>query len=425
MIRWPWNQSESDLDLEVRHHLETLADAFERQGMSREDAMRQARTEFGGVERVKDECRDESSWNWLINVGQDVRFGWRMMRKTPTITLAAILSLALGIGATTAILTLADGLLWRTIGAPAPRQLVELMWDAKKRPDALVQSSWGGDFQDGGMQVFDFFNRTAYETMRTRLAGRGQVAAHLGTDLVSASIEGQVSIARERGVSGNFFSMLELRPFEGRLFSGADDSRGAQPVVVVTHRFWTRQLGADRRRIGAPLENQQHPLHDRRSAAPAVRRDRASRGHRSVLHDRAKSAVPRARWWMDPPVDREAGQLVAAANGAPEAGSNEREAPERAAGGLRVELVRHAQVGGRDAARQNLRRQHRSRRTAAAIRKSRVDAARIGGARAAGRLREHRKSSPRTGRRARRKSHCARRWGAARLGWCVNSLRKA
>ena len=139
MMRWPWNKTENDLDREVRHHLETLADAFERQGMSRPDAVRQARIEFGGVERVKDECRDERSWNWLANIFEDARFGWRMMRKTPTITLAAILSLALGIGATTAILTLADGLLWRTVGAPAPRQLVELMWESKVPADGLVQ----------------------------------------------------------------------------------------------------------------------------------------------------------------------------------------------------------------------------------------------------------------------------------------------
>jgi putative ABC transport system permease protein len=120
-MRWPWTKAETDLDRELRHHLETLADSYQKQGMSRAEAIQKARIDFGGVERVKDECRDESVWNWLTNGLQDIRFGWRMMRKTPSITLAAVLSLALGIGATTAILSLADALLWRSIRSPRSR----------------------------------------------------------------------------------------------------------------------------------------------------------------------------------------------------------------------------------------------------------------------------------------------------------------
>src|SRR5438445_9679524 len=112
-MRWPWTKQESDLDREVWHHLESLADSFQKQDMSRAEAMRQARIEFGGVERVKDECRDESVWHLPLNTVQDIRFGWRMMKKTPSITLAAVVSLALGIGATTAILSLAGAPLWR------------------------------------------------------------------------------------------------------------------------------------------------------------------------------------------------------------------------------------------------------------------------------------------------------------------------
>src|SRR5579864_7676784 len=169
-MRWPWTKQESELDREVRHHLETLADSFEKQGMSRADAMRQARIEFGGVERVKDECRDESIWSGLMNTLQDVRFGWRMMRKSRAITLAAVVSLALGIGATTAILSLADALLWRTIGAPAPQQLVEILWESKDHPQGLVRGSSGGNYHDGALEVADLFSKGAYEAMRTRAA---------------------------------------------------------------------------------------------------------------------------------------------------------------------------------------------------------------------------------------------------------------
>ena len=107
-MQWPWRKAETDLDLEMRYHVDTLADAFEKQGMPRAEALRRARVEFGGVEQVKEQCRDESRWRVFTEVGQDAGFGIRMMRKTPVVTAAAILSLALGIGATTAILALVD-----------------------------------------------------------------------------------------------------------------------------------------------------------------------------------------------------------------------------------------------------------------------------------------------------------------------------
>ena len=251
-MRWPFFKN-ADLDREMQHHLETLADLYERQGMTRDEAMHQARVEFGGVERVKDECRDESAWSWLMNIGQDVRFGWRMMRKTPGITLAAVVSLALGIGATTAILTLGFGLLWRPIGVPAPRQLVELMWESKTNPDGLMRGCWCGGFRDGAIQVRDSFAEAAYKSMRNRLAGKAQIAGHINLSVVSANVRGQVLISLARGVTGNFFTVLGLRPFEGRLLIDADDDVTARPVVVVTHRFWTRQLSADPRTVGSTM----------------------------------------------------------------------------------------------------------------------------------------------------------------------------
>jgi len=253
-MRWPWTKAETDLDREVRHHLDALADSYQKQGMSRAEAMRHARIDFGGVERFKDECRDESVWSWLANSLQDVRFGWRMMRKTPAITLAAVLSLALGIGATTAILSLADALLWKTIGAPAPEQLVEVLWESKARADGLMRGSSGSMFKDGAVRVADFFSNDGYKAMRARAAMlQGQVAAHNGSTVVSTSFAGRILVARVRPVSGNFFNLLQLQPFEGRLISDSDDTRGSSPVVVVTYRYWRQNLGADPAAIGKSM----------------------------------------------------------------------------------------------------------------------------------------------------------------------------
>jgi hypothetical protein len=239
-----WKKSETDLDRELSYHLETLADTYESQGLSRKEAMRKARAEFGGVEKIKDECRDENRWNWLAQAPQDVKFGLRMMRKTPTTTTAAILSLALGIGATTAILTLADALLWRTIGVPAPEQLTEVLWVSKDRAEGLHRASSGSMYPDNGMRVADFFSKQSYESMRSRAAGKAEIAAHTSSDVVSASYSGSVVTARLRGVTGNFFSMLQLRSAAGRLFLDSDNLKGATPVIVVTDRFRRRYRAA-------------------------------------------------------------------------------------------------------------------------------------------------------------------------------------
>lgn len=253
-MQWPWRKAETELEREVQDHLDALADAFERQGMSRDEATQRARAEFGGVDRIKEQCRDESRWNGLTQIGQDIRFGWRMMRKTPAITLAAVASLALGIGATTAILSVADAVLWRTIAAPAPEQLVELFWESRERPDGLFRGSSGSAFRDGPMSmVADFFSKPSFEAMRSLTSGKAQVAGHIGTSLVSTSFQGRVLLARVRAVTGNFFSMLQLQPFSGRLLSDNDDDPAAPLAVVVTHRFWVRHFAGNAEAVGQTI----------------------------------------------------------------------------------------------------------------------------------------------------------------------------
>lgn len=252
-MQWPWKRAESDLDREVQHHLETLADAYERQGLSRQEAMRQAEKEFGGIERAKEECRDIRWWSWLTQVGQDLNFGWRMMRKTPAITFAAVASLALGIGATTSILSLADALLWRTLPVPHPEQLGEVLWEARAHPEGLVTSSSGEMYREGPLRVANYFSKGSFEAMQTRAEGKGQVAGYIYPSQASASFNGGVVTASVRGVTGNFFPMLALQPQAGRLLGDGDSGVGAAPVVVVTHRFWTGPLGASGDVLGQTL----------------------------------------------------------------------------------------------------------------------------------------------------------------------------
>jgi predicted permease len=252
-MRWPWKREDTELDLELQYHLEAMADAYVAEGMPREEALRRARREFGGVERVKDECRDESRWRWAVEMGQDLRFGWRMMKKTPAISVAAVATLALGIGATTAILTLADTLLWRSLPVAAPEQLSEILWFSKDRVGTMNSGSSGSTYPDGPLRVADFFSFAAYQNMRESLKGKAQISGHLYIDRVSTAYEGRVAVADSRAVTGNFFQTLGLQPLAGRLLQDRDEADGSAPVVVLTHRFWVGRLGGQLDAIGKPM----------------------------------------------------------------------------------------------------------------------------------------------------------------------------
>lgn len=251
-MQLPWNKKESELEREVRYHLEALAEGFERQGLSPAEAMLRARREFGGVELYKEQCRDERSWQPLAQLWQDLAFGARMMRKAPAVTTAAVLSLALGIGATTAILSLMDAVLWRTLAVPHPEQLTEVLWQSKGRPEGVYQNSNGSMYRDGATHVADFFSRSAFDAFREKLQ-RIDVAAHLNPDDVSTSFAGVTAVARLRAVTGNFFPMLQVQPLVGRLLQPADDRAEAPLTVVVSHTFWATNLRGDAKVLGRAL----------------------------------------------------------------------------------------------------------------------------------------------------------------------------
>lgn len=240
------NRKESELQREIAHHLRQLAAEFERQGYSRREAVRLANREFGGSEQTKERCRDERRWAWLTGLRQDVVFGLRMMRRTPVITAAAVLSLALGIGANTAIVSLMDVVLWRDLPVPSPKQLSLVHWRGHGFPQELANAASGSMTAEGGWDVGDFFSYPGYLGMRKSAAGMASVAAFAGSPFpASVSYAGRPVVAQERAVSGNFLSTLQVHPQIGRLLSDSDDSYAAPAAVVVSHRFWTRALGSD------------------------------------------------------------------------------------------------------------------------------------------------------------------------------------
>jgi predicted permease len=261
-MRFPWNRAETEMEREIAHHLHHLAAEYKRRGYSDEEALLRAKRDFGGREQVKEECRDERRWAWLTGLHQDLIFGFRIMRKAPVVTLAAALSLALGIGANTAIISLMDVVLWRALPVPSPKQLIFVKWQSSGQFPREIADGGAGSMgpEDGAQNVADFFSYASFRGLRQSVSRRATLAAFTGfTNPVSVSYAGRPTVAQERGVSGNFFSTLQLRPELGRFFSDRDDAYNAPAAVVVSYRFWVRALGADPMVIGRGIRINNRP----------------------------------------------------------------------------------------------------------------------------------------------------------------------
>ncbi len=207
--------TERQLDAELRFHLEQQTADFVAAGMTPEEARRRARLEFGGLDQVKEECRDVGAARFMETLLQDMRYGVRMLRKNPAFTAAAVVTLALGIGGATAIFNATDETLLSPLPLPEPQQLVAV-YNFDKKAARYVSSSYP-DYEDFSQRSQSFQHLSAYVRLPLNLS-------------IGGSTEG-VSV---EAVSTDYFSMLELPPLAGRAFAREDgESSSAQPVAMV------------------------------------------------------------------------------------------------------------------------------------------------------------------------------------------------
>jgi len=251
---------EAEITEEIAQHLEDRYLELLVTGQSEEAAFRNAVDELKGehllarslqlVERdfySEPVALGKDSGNFFSGVLQDVRYALRMVRKSPGFSAIAVLTLALGIGANTAIFSFIDAVLLRDLPVKDPQQLVVLVWDARVNPKLHGHSDYG-DCQNGHGDCS--FSIPFFKTIRAEDNAFSGMAAFAGPLDVDLSGNGPASIARGTFVSGDFFSTLGVNAFIGRPLTPADDAPAAPPAIVLSYTYWVRNFGADRSVIG-------------------------------------------------------------------------------------------------------------------------------------------------------------------------------
>ena len=237
-------RAEREMDEELRGYLEAAVDQNIRSGMSPESALRAARVRMGSMEAVKDEVRSagwESRIEWFW---KDIRYGLRMLRKNKGLTTVVVATLALGIGANTAIFSLVDAFLQRSLPVRHPEELVSLKMKGPRQ--ARYETNYTNPIWEQIRDHQDVFAGT-FAWSQTRF---------------NLSQGGPVHFVNGMWVSGEFFSTLGVQPEAGRLIVASDDQRGCPGAAVISHSFWKERFGADPRAIGSSisLDNHQYPI---------------------------------------------------------------------------------------------------------------------------------------------------------------------
>ena len=245
-LSWfPWYRCkarEADLARELRDHLDLEADEQRAAGLSPEQAAYAAHRALGNTLKIEEDVRAAWGFQWLETLVQDLHYGLRILRKSPGFTLVAVLTLALGIGATTAIFSVVDVILLRPLPYPEPDRLMMVYQDT---PQAGVKS--GGlsypNFQDWQRAARNFEEMVAMRTSQFALSGAGEA-----TNVIAGA------------VTAGYFSMFRVTPILGRTFERRDDVPGEEGVAVLSERLWRSQFGSDPSIVGKTIQLEQRPF---------------------------------------------------------------------------------------------------------------------------------------------------------------------
>jgi len=227
---------DQELDEELRSHVEMRTVDNLAAGMSPEDAYFDAQKRFGNTTLLKEDTRAVDIIDWLDECARDFRYALRMLQRSPGFTAVAVLTLALGIGANTAIFSVVDAILLRPLPYPEPERLVRI-WESSRKHDSPRNVVNPLNFLDWRDHSQSFESMAAISGSMTNLSSHGQPHAVQGMQ-----------------VSPDFFSILRVPPLLGRTFTAEDGIAGHDQVVILSYELWQRQYGADPKIIGAKID---------------------------------------------------------------------------------------------------------------------------------------------------------------------------
>lgn len=239
----------SDVEREVEFHLNERVDELVAGGMTVHDARARARKQFGNPTMQKEQTRERDLFSWLDELIGDVRYGARSLRSAPVFTLVAIVSLALGIGANTAIFSVIDAVMLKSLPVVHPEELVSLTrFDGDQFPKEHVEGRSAGS---------DVFTNPLWEAIRDRQDVFSGLFAY-STESLNLANGGEARRVNTALVSGDYFATLGVRSAMGRLLAKSDDYRGCPAVAVVSSGFSERELGGESSALGKTISLDTH-----------------------------------------------------------------------------------------------------------------------------------------------------------------------
>src|SRR5215469_751180 len=231
-------RAEEDLDQEVRSHLQMLIDENLRAGLGREEAERAARLELGGTEQVKEQVREKRLGSGLHSVSSDCRFGLRQLRKNPGFTLTVVFTLALSVGANTAIFSLVNALLLKSLPYPHP-----------ERMGTIYTRITGSAASDKRHNV----NGEQWELLRDNVPALTSAVSSVGTTGVNLKGGSHVGYVHDGRISAHYLDLLGLQPILGRNFSTDEDRAHGPKAAILSYSLWRNVFGADPGILGQPI----------------------------------------------------------------------------------------------------------------------------------------------------------------------------
>jgi predicted permease len=249
----PGSRVEDTFDEEARFHLEQRTTELIERGIPADEAERLAARRLGHLTLARDQVRDADTLPWLRDLAQDLRYGWRQLRGSPGFAATAIVALAIGIGANTALFGIVDRLLLKTLPVEKPHELVLFNWlEGRKTMRFGMDGSRRTDAKSGRSTSTSFSYPTFLALGRANQS-LTSLFAFYPVEQFSVVFEGHAEIASGQFVSGNYYEGLGAKASIGRTITSADDRFEAPPVTVITHDFWKQRFELDARVIGQPI----------------------------------------------------------------------------------------------------------------------------------------------------------------------------